>query len=562
MDADFRLAEWLVQPSAGMISRAGNSHHLEPKTMGVLACLATHGGAVVSKDELLRSVWSDAFVTEHVLTHVIWQLRQVLGDGLIKTIPRRGYRLDAVVEPVFPPISSLVVLPLANLSGDPDHEYLADGITEMLTTDLAQIHALRVISRTSAMQYKCAAKSSREIAAELNVEAIVEGTVLLVGDRVRITAQLIHAATDRHLWAGLYDGDVHDVLALQDQVARAVVAEIQVTLTPHERARLTRNRRVDPAAHEAYLKGRYCWNRASEDSVRRSVAYFEEAIARDPDYALPYTGLADVYATITSPIMAAIPPADGVARIRPAVLHALRLDEMLAEAHQVIGWLKLYYEWDWTGAEAAIQRAIELNPNYSHPYADLGILYGCLERHPQAISCLRRACELDPLSLLWNTLHGWSLILAGQPTEAVQQLRKTLLLDPGFWFTQEVLGLALLQLGEYPAAIDACKTAVQLSGGLPFPKGILGHAYGVAGRIADAQSAFQELQQLSVTRYVAPVLLAYILKGTGDNSAACAYLEEGLRIRDTAMIWMKVMWKDWSGDTRYQRLLARMQFPE
>ncbi len=562
---DFFVGEWLVEPSLGAVSRDGVCTHVEPKAIDVLVCLAAAAGAVVSKEELLQAVWPEVFVSENALNRAVWKLRQVFGtDEFIQTIAKHGYRLAVPVRPAPRRIRSLVVLPLANLSGDPEQEYFADGMTEALITDLAQIRAIRVISRTSAMQYKGAAKPLPQIGTELHVDGIIEGSVVRTGGRVRISVQLIDAALDAHLWARTYESDLRDVLQLQGEVARAIAREVEPTLMSDGTPRpLMSSRSVSPEAHEAYLKGRYCWNRASQDSVSTSIAYFEQAIAIDPNYALAYTGLADVYATIASPIMAAIAPAEAIAKIRPLVQRALELDDHLAEAHQMLGWMKLYHDWDWSGCEAAEMRAIELQPSYSHSYADLGILYGALGRHAEAIEASRRACELDPLSLLWNTIHGWSFVLAAEPARAVGPLQQTLRLDPEFWFAHEVLGFALLLLGQPGEAITELEAAVRFSGTLVFPKGLLGHAYGIVGRRSEAARILNELQELSLTRYVSPVLRAYILVAMGEIDRSFELLEEAFRLRDSALMWLNtILFAPWQNNARHRDLLRRMNFPD
>ena len=282
-------------------------------------------------------------------------------------------------------IKAIAVLPLANLSRDPEQDYFVDGMTEALITDLAQIGALRVISRTSAMRYKGSDKPLPEIARELNVDGLVEGSVLRAGDRVRITAQLIHAATDQHIWAKSYDRDLSDVLALQSEVARAIAEEVQAKLTPQESARLARPRRVNPAAHEAYLKGRYYWARATEESVRTSIEYFEEAIAKDPRYALAHAGLSDAYNQLCNPILEIVPQGEIIPRSKAAATKALELDDTLAEAHISLGRIKFYFDWDWVGAEKSFRRAIELNPNYAYAHYVYALLLSALGRHTEAI---------------------------------------------------------------------------------------------------------------------------------------------------------------------------------
>lgn len=563
VDGEFVIGEWLVQPGLGLLSRGDNHFHLEPKTMLVLLCLARHASNTVSKQQLLQEVWPETFITEHVLTHAVWQLRHIFGhEQVIQTIPRLGYRLAVGVRPAATSIRSLAVLPLVNLTGDPEQQYFADGTTEALITRLAQIGALRVISRTTAMKYRDTALSLPQIATVLNVNGVVEGSVTRDHERVRISVQLINAATDQHLWAQSYDRPLRDVLTLQDEVAREIAAQIQVTLTEKERSQLTRSGTVNPEAHEAYLKGRFCHARTSESGLRMAISYMQEAIGKDPTYALAYTGLADAIALLASPVAEAIPPAEANMIMQRAVQRALELDPNLPEAHFLSGWMKVYYEWDWQGAKAAFQHALSLSPNYAMAYDGLGTVYEALGLHDSAIAAWKRSCELDPLSLLSNVLLGWTLVLSGRATAAVGQLRQTLRMDPNYWFAHEVLALALA--GEYriEEAVTEAEMAVRLAPEL-FPKGILGNVYARAGRRKDALELLRELELLSSERYVAPNLLGFILAGLGEMEQAFQLMEKAFELHDASLIWLKsfeVLWgRSLRGQPQYEALLARMK---
>ncbi len=565
--AGFYLDDWLVQPELHQLTGKGGTHHVEPKVMQVLVALAEHAGEVVSKGELLRSVWAETFVTEHVLTHAIWQLRRIFGsesgpNEWIQTVPKRGYRLVAPVRRSVPPIRAIAVLPLVNLCGDAEQEYLADGVTEALITDLAQIGALRVISRTSSMLYKGTSKPLGQIARELNVDGVVEGSVMRSGERLRISAQLIQATTDQHLWARNYEGSLGDVLRLQGEVAREVAEQIQVILTSRERTQLERARTVCPAAHDSYLRGRYCYERLSEEGLQKSIGYMQEAIRLDPDFALGYVGLANAYSLLASPIAGAIVPGEANRVMRPLVMRALELDDTLAEAHFLLGWMKVYYEWDWEGAQAAHARAIELNPNYSLAYAGIGTVCDALGQREQAERAWRHACDLDPLSLMCNTLLGWSRVLAGRTSDGLEQLQKTVALEPNFWFSQEVLGLALLQLGRTEEAVLAGERALRLASNV-FPKGVLGHIYGRAGRVLEAGVILGELEKASAQRYVSPCLRAFVLAALPEPDAALDLLDQAYALRDPALIWLRsfpVLWGlPLQDDARYRDLLRRMK---
>ena len=462
-------------------------------------------------------------------------------------------------------IKAIAVLPLTNLSRDSEQDYFTDGMTEALITDLAQIGALRVISRTSTMRYKGTDKPLPQIARELNVDALVEGSVLRAGDRVRITAQLIHAATDQHLWAKSYERDLRDILALQSEVARAVADEVQIKLTPQEQARLARSPQVNPAVHEAYLRGRYYWAKGTEQGLRKSIEYFEEAIAKDPGYALAYCGLADSINMLVSPILELMPPCEAAPKAKAAALRALELDETLAEAHTSLGRIKFYFDWDWTGAEKAFRRAIELNVNYSLAHHTYALLLSVLGRHAEAIRESRRAVELDPLSLLSNAIFAVVYCCTRQFENGEEQFRKTLELDPNFALARWMLGaFCLVAMGRYDESIAELQKAIALAVdvAVAIPTGVLGYCYGKSGRRNEALRILDELEELSKRRYVSPMARALTYAGLGDERMFDA-LEDAYQQRAHSLIWLNVVpwWDDVRAHPRFQEVVRRMNFP-
>ena len=460
-------------------------------------------------------------------------------------------------------IKAIAVLPLANLARDPEQDYFVDGMTEALITDLAQIGALRVISRTSAMRYKDSDKALPEIARELNVDGLVEGSVLRAGDRVRITAQLIHAATDQHLWAKSYDREVSDILTLQSEVARAIAEEVEAKLTPQEHARLARVRKVNPAAHEAYLKGRFYWARATEEAVRKSIDYFQEAVTRDPSYALAHAGLADAYNQLANPILEIVPQGVIIPKVKAAATKALELDDTLAEAHISIGRIKFYYDWDWAGAEKSFRRAIELNRNYPFAHYMYALLLSAMKRHAEAIQEGTLALESDPVALLVNGVAGLIYCFAGDFARAEEQLRKTLQLDPNFMFAHWILGgLCLVPLERHDEAIAELQKAIALSENVAHPRGLLGYAYAKMGRTDDARRVLDDLEELARRRYVSPISKVFIYGGLGDERLFEA-LEEAYQQRSSSLVWGMVFpqWDEWRAQPRFQDVLRRMNFP-
>jgi eukaryotic-like serine/threonine-protein kinase len=432
-----------------------------------------------------------------------------------------------------PTIHSLAVLPLENLSGDPSQEYFADGMTEELTNKLAQISALRVISRTSVAQYKNSHKSLPEVAKELHVDAVVEGSVMRANDRVRITAQLIEASTDQHLWAKTYEREPQDVLTLQDEVAQAIADEVKVTLTPQEQARLSNSRAVNPAAHEAYLQGRFEASKRTGEALTQSVADFQRAIRLDPTYAPAYEGLATASVLLVD--YKDVPPAQVLRDAEAAARKALQLDESLAEAHAVLGLIRLSRA-EWPGVLSEFQRAIELNPGDANAHHWHALALSVAARNEEAIAEIKLAQELDPRSLIISANIGWCEYLAGKYDDAVEQARKTLELDASFPVAHGYLGQAYLEKGKYEEAFEELRKALSLSGDETSYKAELANAYAVAGRKKEANELLQDLLQRSSRQYVSAYSLALVYAGLGENDEAFKWLDKAYQERAVRLI--------------------------
>jgi TolB-like protein/DNA-binding winged helix-turn-helix (wHTH) protein/Flp pilus assembly protein TadD len=383
---------------------------------------------------------------------------------LSRLVRRRISPVAATVSAA--PIRSLAVLPLENLSGDKNQEYFADGMTDELITDLGQMSALRVISRTSVMHYKGTDKTLPQIGRELGADAIVEGAVSRAGGRVRITAQLIDARTDRHLWAHQYERDLRDVIGMQDEVARDIADEIRIKLTPAERARLAASRPVNPEAHEAYLKGRYYWNRFTEANTEKSLKFFRQAIEKDPNYALGYSGLADFYGVMYVRYEARSHN-DACPKAEAAALRAVELDPSLAEARNSLGAIRLFCDWDLQGAESELKRAVELNPNYSEAHRVYALFLLSSGREQEATVEIARAVENDPMSADINLVAGWVYFEARHYDHAIEQYRKAFEMDPKRAGALYGLGSVYAQQGRFDWAIREYRKAVELSGGSP-----------------------------------------------------------------------------------------------
>ena len=430
-------------------------------------------------------------------------------------------------------IRSIVVLPLDNFSADPEQEFFSDGMTEALIADLARVGGLRVISRTSAMTYKAAKKPLTQIARELSVDGVVEGSVTRSGDRVRITAQLFDGASERHLWSNTYERDSKDVLALQSEVARAIADEIKITLTPQEQAVFVSARPIVPDAHEAYLKGRFMLAKGTEDGINQSIVFLKSAAAKDPTYAEPYAGLADAYTTLRSTYA---PPHVVMPLARTAAAKALALDPKLAAAHVSMGGVLMYYDFDWVGAERELTQAIALSPNLADAHDYYAMLLATQRRHAEAAKEMALARSLDPLSSMILLDAGWVSYLAGNYAEAMEIDRKVLELNPSYWPALRDMGLNLEKLGRFPEAIAALETA-RKNDPSPTMLEMLGGAYAAAGKTAEARKVLAELEQMADQRYVCPYEVATVHAGLGDNKKAIEWLEKGLKERADCMPW-------------------------
>jgi TolB-like protein/DNA-binding winged helix-turn-helix (wHTH) protein/Tfp pilus assembly protein PilF len=436
--------------------------------------------------------------------------------------------------------TSLVVLPLENLSGDKEQDYFADGMTDELIANLAKIRSLHVISRSTAMAYKGTRKPLSEIARELNVDAVVEGTVMRVGNRVRITAELVQVSTDHHLWADTYESQMGDVLALQNRVSSAIVNEIRINLTPEERERLARAPAVSPEAYENYLKGVYYWNKRSDENLAKAIGYFEQATQLDPQYALAYAGLSDCYAIISAEIFGTMPASEAAPKAKAAALRALELDPSLAQAQTSLATARFNYDWDWSGASEGFERAIGLNPSYATAYQRYSLYLIAMGRVQDSFAQIQKARELDPLSISINFSLGWRLYMARQYDRAIAQLQNTLEMDPTYELPHLVVGQAYEQKGDYAIAIPELKKAVELSHGTPLMVSALAHAYARSGNRKEAESLLAELQTKSKTQYVSPYYLAIVCVGLGKNDQAMDWLEKAFADRSNGLVFLKM----------------------
>jgi TolB-like protein/Tfp pilus assembly protein PilF len=431
-------------------------------------------------------------------------------------------------------------LPLENLSGDKDQEYFADGMTDDLIANLAKIRSLRVISRSTAMTYKGTHKPLSQIANELNVDAVVEGTVLRVGDRVRITAELVQVSTDRHLWADTYESQMGDILALQNRVSSAIVNEIRINLTPEDEERLAKNPAVSPEAYENYLKGRYYWNKRSDENLTRAIGYFDEATHLDPHYSLAYAGLADCYAIISAEIFGTMSATKAAPRAKAAALQALEIDPTLAEADTSLATVKFNYDWDWNGAAEGFTNAIRHNPSYATAYQRYSLYLMAMGRPEDSFEQINKARQLDPLSISINFSLGWRFYMARQYDRAILQLRNTLEMDPSYELPHLVLGLSYAQKGNYALAIPELRQAVELAHGTPLMVSALANVLGRSGNKTEATKVLADLISESTRKYVSPYYLAIAYVGLGENERAVDCLDKAFADRSNGLVFMKV----------------------
>jgi TolB-like protein/Flp pilus assembly protein TadD len=581
--------------------------------------LTEHPGEVVTREELKTRLWpADTFVDfDHGLNKAINKLREALGDSaesprFVETVARRGYRFLAEVkaadaapasspelagDPAPPkrlmpsrawttslfvlllvtvslaswklhsgnrpstPIRSLAVLPLESLSSDPAQDYFADGMTDELISALGQISALRVISRTSVMTYKHARKPLPQIARELNVDAVVEGTVLRSGDRVRITAQLIAASADKHLWSQSYEGELRDALTLQNKVAGAIADQIRINLNPQEQAALRDAKAVNPEAYESYLKGRYFWNKRTADSLTVALAYFNQAIDEDPGYAPAHCGLADTYALLADWEYGVMTPKEALPKAKAEAIKALELDSMLGEAHNSLAFCLDVFDWDLDSAGKEFRRAIELNPNYATAhqwYASHLIVSG---RTEEAIGEMRIAESLDPLSLIISADLADFLIIAHSYDESIRESRKTIELDPGFALAHNQLGQAYLQKNMLDEAVAELQKGVQLSRGSPTIVANLVRAYVASGKKTEAVKLLGELRKRSTPAHAHASEIAMCYVALGDADEAMSWLERGYDERFNPSALLRPGFDPLRSNPRFQDLLRRIGLP-
>ena len=569
----YEFGHYRLDVRAHLLLRNGRRVVLTPKAVDLLAALVEAQGEPVGKQELLHRVWPDAVVEEGSLTSHISLLRRVLAEGaggrqFIETLPKRGYRFVGPCAAMAQPAAAtgagrrmLVVLPFENLSGGGRHDYFSEGLTEEMISQLARLspEQLGVIARTSAMQYKSTTKTAQQIGQELGVSHLLEGSVRRSGERVRITAQLIRVSDATHLWAEGYERSLHDILALQAEVARAIAREIQIKLTVGVQHRLDRVAAIDPEAHEAYLRGRHLWNRRTEEGMRNSIAQYEEAIRRHPDYAMAYAGVADSYVMLACRGM--VSAKETFRKARAAARKALELDAELGEAHGSLAHVRLH-DWDWEGLDRDFLRAIELHPAQPIVYYWYGEFLMSMGRPEEAVAMTRRAQQADPLSPVIAASLAMILYLARQYDEAVKVLQRAQEIDPSHFLPHLRMGLVRLQQKGYPEAIRELQTAARLANHSTETLAALGTGYAMAGMSGEAHRIVAQLQASQAEHYVLPYNIAKIYAAACDKERTLEWLERAYQEGNPDLIELnsEPVFDGLRGEPMFSELMRRIGF--
>jgi TolB-like protein/Tfp pilus assembly protein PilF len=563
-----RFGPFELDHAAGELRKNGTRIRLQDQPLQLLQILLQQPGKVISREELQRHIWpSDTFVDfDHGINNAIKRLREALGDTAetpryIKTVPRRGYRFAGTIERDGPGIQSLAVLPLENLSGDPEQDYFADGMTEALITTLAKIRALRVISRTTVMHYKGVHRPLRDIARELSVQIVVEGTVLRFGERVRISVQLIETSTDCHLWAESYERDLRDILKLQSDISRAVAREISAKLTPLEREHLARARSVSPEAYELYLRGRHYWDQRSAQGLTKGAEHFSKAISLDRNYAAAYAGLADCAGS--GGFWGFTFPDEGCGKAKAAALKSLEIEET-AEAHTSLGWALMHYDFDFLKAEQHFQRAIELNPGYVTAHQWYAHCLGYTYRLDHSLERVRLALDIDPLSINVNTTYVGVLWFQRRFDYAIDQCRRILELSPNFATLRWLLANLFQAEGMHAEALAERQWATEASGRAPLFLAELADSHAAAGNRAEALHILDELQTISKTKYVMAYWIALIYAGLNQRDDSFHWLDIAYQERSPILAFLRIdpRLEPLHSDARFDDHLSRLKLPK
>lgn len=573
-----RFADFEVDLRARELRKGGARIRLQEQPFQVLAVLLQHPGEVVTREELRQWLWhSDTFVDfDNSLNTAINKIREALQDSaenphFVETLLRRGYRFIATVsgpgvekdrtsKARSETIDSLAVLPLANETGLDETDYFSDGITETIIGSLAQLPRMRVMARSTVFRYKGKAIDPQTAGRELNVRAVVTGRVLKRGDQVSLGLELVDVADGAQLWSSSYNRPLADIFATQDEIATEISDKLRVRLTGDQKKRLTKRHTQSTDAYQLYLLGRFHLARRTGESFKKSLEYFQQAVERDPNYALAYAGLADAY--LIGQYYSVISPAIGLPKARAAVTRALELDEHLAEVHTALGSIRSLQDWDTEAGEKEFRRAIELNPNYSTAFSWYAMNHlRPLGRFAEAEAALQRALEVDPFSLITNTHLGWVFGSMGRYEAAAKQYRKTLELDPNFAAAHFSMGILCGLSGNFKEGIEHVQHGITLSNGDVWMRCGLGFLLGMAGHKKEAVAQLNELLDLAENRYISTPFLSLVYLGLEDFDMTFELLEKAFQERNLHLRFLNRshLFNALRADPRFRDLLRRMQ---
>ena len=636
----YEFGPFRLDTAEKLLLRDGEPVPLTPKAFETLVALVERSGHLVEKGELMKVVWSDAFVEESNLTNNVYALRKMLGQGengrsYIETVPKRGYRFTAPVKALAPDtvvvekrtitrvvqeetveddalqkhmigarealvngrttiqkpqaskwpwlavafvslfaisggifiyrsltvttsrvqIESIAVLPFKNESGNPDVEYLSDGMTETLINSLSQLPNLSVKARSAVFRYKDKMVEPQTIGTDLSVQALVMGRVVQRGDELILYLSVINAHDGNQLWGQQYNRKMTDLLALQREIARDVSGKLRERLSHADEQRVTRESTGSSEAFRLYLHGRYHLSKSTETEIRKSIGFFQQALDADPTYARAYAGMADAYRAL--PIASYVPSQEAFPQAKAAAKRALEIDEGLADAHVALGWIGFWFDWDWAGAENHFKRAIELNPENADAHRGYAHLLSNLARHEEAIAAIERARALDALLPLTQALEAQFLFYSGRDADAIARAEKTLQTNPTYWIGHNILGRIYTRQGRYDEAVAAFVKARELSSDSPEVITQLGFALAKSGKHEKARAALKELKAIAAEKYIPAYNFAMIHNGLVEKEEALKHLEKSFQQREVQMIFIKIdsRWDGIRAEPRFQAML-------
>lgn len=593
------------------VQKGGSRRKITPRGFDVLLYLLEHRGRLVEKQELFEKVWKERFVTDNALTRVIKEIRQVIGDAAespqyIETVPKRGYRFIAHVietETVFDTartvsdtptpartnvahrglmlisvavvviaaaafgffyftspsnvVDSIAVLPIVNADNNPETEYLSDGITESIISNLSQLPQLRVMARATVFRFKGQEIDPKEVGRQLGVKAVMVGRMQQLKERLIINTELVRVSDGAQIWGAKYDRNSSEALAIEQEIAREISEKLRLRVTVEEKKRLTGRETTNAEAYQFYLRGRYFWNKRTADGIRKAIELFQQAIQRDPNFALGYVGLADCFLLLEQ--YAGVPNSESMPQARAAVDRALQLDELSAEAHTS---LSIIYQkmWRWDEAERENRRAISLNPNYATAHHWFTVYFATKRQFDDALREIKLAQELDPLSPIINEVAGYTYLLKNEIELGVEQVKKSLELDPNFPGAHRILGYAYLKQQRYDEATAEFEKAVELSARGSEALGELGYCYGIRGKHAQARRILQELEEKYKKHESPGYQVAAVYVGLDDKDHAFQWLEKDFQQHSGRLpnITLRFPFDNLRSDPRYGDLVRRM----